>query len=989
MKKQLWNYVFLLFFLLSLSIGNLAFAQQSQITGKVIDKDSGDGIPGVSVLVKGTTRGSITDIDGNYSILASPEETLVISFIGYESVEELIGNRSVINVGLSQTVQALSEIIVVGYGTQERKEITSAVTSVKAENFNQGTVNDPRQLLQGKVAGLNIARPGGNPNRGFNMRLRGISTIGENAEPLVVIDGVIGGSLATVDPNDIESMDVLKDGSAAAIYGTRGSAGVILVTTKTGKQGRTVVEYNGSVAAETVARTIPVMTASEYRQVPNMVDLGANTNWLDEVTRTGFSQVHNLSLGGGSATTAYRVSMNYRGVDGVGINSGFDQLNARINLTQRALKDKAIFTVNISNTSIDRQFGNENSFRYAIISNPTVPVRSSLPQDAQFGGYAERDIFDWFNPVSIAEQNIDDRRESRLLASIRGEYNFTDRFRAAIFYASQRETDWRGAYSPKTAKFGGGFGRNGLATIQDDVRLNDLLETTLNYDATAGRLEMAFLGGYSYQEFFNQGNYMQAGDFLTDIFTYNNIGAALDFANGLATVSSYANSNKLVAFFGRANFNLEDTYFLSLSARYEGSTRFGANNKWGLFPAVSAGVNLANVFQMPSSISAMKFRASYGRTGTQPNQSYLSLLRFGRQGNFFYNGAFVPSYGPVSNPNPDLAWETKDEYNVGLDFVILNNKLDGAIDYYTRVTTGMLLPINVPVPPNLFPQTVLNIGEMLNSGIEVMVNYQAIQKSDFRWTTGFNFSTLRTNLRSLSAGDLSFGEVNYRSNFGSPGQNLTQLIRIQENGPLGQIWGPRKVGLNEDGSPRMAVINGTAVDDNGNPVYCNCNEDRTQLGTAYPTFNFGINNTFNYKRWDLNFFFRGSIGHYLINSYRGFYENTEGTTVQNYNIVKTKYYDPAVTKAEYNSDHVERANFVLLDNATLGYNFNVGIGRNVTRLRTFLAVQNPFMFTSYTGVDPEVRYLDSETNDPLAPGIERRATYFTTTITTFGLNVSF
>jgi TonB-dependent starch-binding outer membrane protein SusC len=982
MKKQLWNYVFLLFFLLSLSIINQAYAQQGQITGKIMDADSREGIPGVSILVKGTTRGSITDIEGNYSILASPEETLVISFIGYTTIEELIGNRSVINVNLSQTIQALSEIIVVGYGTQERKEITSAVTSVKAENFNQGTVNDPRQLLQGKVAGLNIARPGGNPNRGFNMRLRGISTIGENAEPLVVIDGVIGGSLSTVDPNDIESMDVLKDGSAAAIYGTRGSAGVILVTTKTGKTGRTVVEYNGSVAAENVARTIPVMSASEYRQVPNMVDLGGNTNWLEEVTRTGFSQVHNLALGGGSASTAYRISMNYRGVDGVGINSGFDQLNARINLTQRALKDKAIFTVNISNTSVDRQFGQENSFRYAIISNPTVPVRSSLPQDARFGGYAERDIFDWFNPVSIAEQNIADGRDSRLLASIRGEYNFTNRFRAAVFYASQREQDWRGSYSPKTAKFGGGFGRNGLATIRNDERLNELFETTVNYDATAGKVDMAFLGGYSYQEFFNQGDYMQAGNFLTDIFTYNNIGAALDFANGLASVSSYANSNKLVAFFGRANFNLEDTYFLSLSARYEGSTRFGANNKWGLFPAVSAGVNLANVFSMPSSISAMKFRASYGRTGTQPNQSYLSLLRFGRQGNFFYNGQFVPSYGPVSNPNPDLAWETKDEYNIGLDFVILNNKLDGAIDYYTRVTSGMLLPINVPVPPNLFPQTVLNIGEMVNSGIEFMVNYRAIQKSDFRWTTGLNFSTLKTNLRSLSSGDLSFGEVNYRSNFGSPGQNLTQLIRIQENGPLGQIWGPIFDGVNDNGSPRMKDLNGSGG-------YCNCNEDRAQLGTAYPTFNFGVNNSFSYKNWDLNFFFRGSVGHYLINSYRGFYENTEGTTVQNYNIVNTKYYDPRINKAEYNSSHVEKADFVVLDNATLGYNFNVGQGRNVTRLRTFISVQNPFMFTGYTGVDPEVRYLDSETNDPLAPGIERRATYFTTTITTFGVNVSF
>ena len=987
MKKQFTRYS-LLFFLLSFSMVSYTFAQQGQITGKVAESESGEGIPGVSVLVKGTTRGAITDLDGNYTISASSSDVLVFSFIGFTSIEENVGNRSIINVAMSPSVQALNEVIVVGYGTQERKEITSAVTSVKAENFNQGTVNDPRQLLQGKVAGLNIARPGGNPNGGFNMRLRGISTVGENAEPLVVIDGVIGGSLATVDPNDIESIDVLKDGSAAAIYGTRGSAGVILVTTKTGRSGRTVVEYNGSVAAENVARTISVMTADEYRQVPGMQDLGGNTNWLDEVTRTAFTNVHNLSLGGGNASTAYRVSVNSRNAEGVGINSGFNQLNARLNLTQRALKDKAIFTVNISNTSIDRRYGNENSFRYAIVSNPTVPVFDPNPQDPDFGGYFERDIFDWFNPVSIAEQNIADGRDSRLLASIRGEYNFTSKFRAAVFYATQRETDWRGNYSPKTAKFGGGFGRNGLAEIRSDERLNDLFETTLHYDTEAGKIGMAFLGGYSFQEFNNQGNRMQAGDFLTDVFTYNNMAAALDIENGLATVTSYADQNRLVAFFGRANFNWEDTYLLSISARYEGSSRFGVNNKWGLFPAISAGVNIANLVDLPT-VSAMKVRASYGRTGTQPNQSYLSLFRFGKVGNFFYNQRFVPSYGPISNPNPDLAWETKDEYNFGMDFVILNNKIDGSFDYYTRVTTGMLLPINVPVPPNLFPTTILNIGEMVNSGLEFMVNYQAVQKGQFRWTTGLNFSTLRTNLRSLSSGDFSFGDVNYRSNFGSPGQNLTQLIRVQENGPLGQIWGPIFDGVNENGSPRLKVINGTATDANGNPVYCNCNDDRAQLGTAYPTFNFGFNNTINYKSWDLNFFFRGSVGHYLINSYRGFYENTESTTVQNYNIVKTKYYDPSISVAQYNSSHVEKADFVVLDNATLGYNFNVGQGRNVSRLRAFLSVQNPFMFTGYTGVDPEVRYLDSETQDPLAPGIERRATYFTTTITTLGLNVSF
>ena len=976
------------FSLLALSIGFSANAQQARITGKVTDAATGEGMPGASVLVKGTTRGMITDLDGNYSIEASSTDVLVFSFIGYNTVEETVGTRTTINLTLSESIQGLNEVVVVGYGTQEKKEITSAVASVKAEDFNRGTVNDPTQLLQGKVAGLNISKPGGNPNGGFNIRLRGISSFGANAEPLIVIDGVIGASLSTVDPNDIESMDVLKDGSAAAIYGTRGSAGVILVTTKSGKKGKAVVEYSGTAATESVARTIPIMNADEYRALPGSNDLGSNTDWFDAVTKTGVSFVNNLSISGGNEGTSYRMSLNSRNVEGVGINSGFDQLNARLNLTQRALKDKALFSINISNTTADRQFGNDNSFRYAIISNPTLPIYDPNPQSPNFGGYAERDIFDWFNPVSIAEQNINDGREGRLLTSIRGEYNFTDNFKVSAFYSSQRETFWNGTYSPKTAKFGGGFGRKGLASIRNNETLNDLFEATANYEQSVGKLNMSFLGGYSYQEFFYQGDYTQAGNFLTDAFTYNNLGAALDFANGLASVFSYASENKLVAFFGRANFNFDDTYLLSISSRYEGSTRFGENNKWGLFPAVSAGVNLANLVDI-TGVNALKVRASYGRTGTQPGESYISLLRYGRQGNFFYNGAFVPSYGPVSNNNPDLSWETKDEVNVGLDFVAFNNKLSGTIDYFTRVTSGMILPINVPVPPNLFPTTLLNIGEVENSGLEVLLNYNAIDKSDFKWNVGVNFSTLATNLRSLSAGDLSFGAVNYRSNFGSPGQNLTQLIRVQENGPLGQIWGPIQTGVDENGAPIMKVINGTAKDANGNPVYCNCDDDRAQLGTAYPTINFGINNSFNYKNWDLNFFFRGSLGHSLINSYRGFYENTESTTVQNWNIVKTKYFDPNIKKAEYNSSHVEKADFMILDNATIGYNFNVKQGKSVGKIRTFLSVQTPFMFTGYTGVDPSVRYQDPENGDPLAPGIERRATYFTTTITTLGLNLSF
>ena len=610
-------------------VTSVAWSQSKTVTGKVTSADDGSGIPGVNVLEKGTSNGTVTDANGSYSISVGASATLVYSFVGYQSSELAVGNQTSVDVTLQLDVTSLSEVVVVGYGTQEKKELTSAVTSVKSEDFNRGTVNDPAQLLQGKVAGLNIARAGNDPNGGFNIRLRGIASFGANTEPLVVIDGVIGGSLSSVDPNDIHSIDVLKDGSAAAIYGSRGGSGVILITTKTGKSGRVVVEYNGSAAVETIGRTIKVMTADEYRKVPGAVDFGANTDWLKEVTHTGHYQVHNLSLAGGSGGTAYRGSFNVRNAQGIAINSGFSQLNGRFNLTQKALKDRATITFNLSTTGKKAEYGFLESLRYAIISNPTMPVydnrmaADSPTGGGEFGGYAERGIFDYYNPVGIAKLNKSDGTDRTLLTSLRAEYDFSDLLpglRAAVFYSEQNKSEVRGQYYGKTSKWGG-YNRNGLANRLTKQENTQLFETTVNYDKDLGGADLALLGGYSYQYFFNEGFGMQGGNFLTDAFTYNNMSAALDFANGLGQVVSYANSNKLVAFFGRANVNIGGNYFISASARYEGSSRFGANNKWGLFPAVSAGVTLSNLVQIPT-VNSLKIRGSYGVTGNQPADSY-------------------------------------------------------------------------------------------------------------------------------------------------------------------------------------------------------------------------------------------------------------------------------------------------------------------------------------------------------------------------------
>jgi TonB-dependent starch-binding outer membrane protein SusC len=977
-----------------LMFGALVSFAQGQVTGKVTSKDDGSPLPGVNIVEKGTSNGATTDADGNFTIKVGANATLIFSFVGSTTQEVEVGSQTSINVELLSDVTSLSEVVVVGYGTQEKKEISSSVTSVKSEDFNKGTVNDPAQLLQGRVAGLNITRPGGDPNGSFNIRLRGVGTIGANAEPLIVIDGIIGGSLSNVDPNDIASFDVLKDGSAAAIYGSRGGSGVILITTKSGKAGKTQVDYNASYALEDIARTVPVMSAAEYRAVVGGnkdLDLGATTKWIDVVTRQGKQQVHNLSLSGGSKGTSYRASANLRDGTGIGLNSGYQQINARLNLTQKALNDRATFTVNLSTTTRESQLGNDNSFRYAVIANPTVPVYDntldSKSPGANFGGYAERNIFDWFNPLSIVEQSTNDKKESKILASIRGEYDFSnvvEGLRASVFYSNQRETDLYGFSYKKTAKFNGN--NQGRAGRFNDQRVSQLFETTINYDKTFDKTNLQLLGGYSFQDFFNDGFGAQAGNFLTDAFTYNNLGAALDFANGLGSVYSYANSNKLVAFFGRANVNVGGNYFLSASVRYEGSSRFGANNKFGVFPAVSAGVTLSNLIDIPS-VNSLKLRGSYGVTGNQPSSSYNSLQQFGPAGSFFYNGAYGPSYGPATNANPDLKWETKAEIDFGADFALFNNKLTGTFDWYTRTTKDVILPVNVPVPPNLVGQTLINIGELKNNGIELALNYAAVKTADFSWTVGGNVGTYSSKVVSLTSGSLSFGEggVLYRAGMGSPGQNAFNLVRVKQGDPLGQLWGSVYDGVSDKGEYIFKDINGDGKRD------ATSDEDRAVIGNGLPKATVGFTNTFTYKQFDLSVFFNGSFGHDLLNSYRGFYENNESTTVNSYNIVKTKYYDPKVTKAQVNSIHVERASYIRLNNASLGYNFKMKAGSPIRNFRIFASGQNLFTITDYTGVDPTERFTDGTGPgaDGLSPGIERRNTYFTTRTVTLGLNLGF
>ena len=971
----------------------MAYAQNKEVTGKVTDSKDGSPVAGISVLGvtnSGKKVGTATANDGTFK-LSSAEgiSKITLSGVGFDKQDLNVSGKSDLAVSMKGSNTALNEITVVGYGTLKKREITSAITRVNAEQFNKGNINDVAQLLQGKVAGLSISRAGGDVNGGFEIRLRGLATIGAgNASPLVVIDGQVGADLNSVDPNDIKSIDVLKDGSSAAIYGTRGSAGVIIVTTKTGVRGTSQVTYNGSVSTENAARLTQHATAAEYRSLLKTIgagtDYGATTDWYKEITRTALSHQHNLSFSGGNEHTTYNASVNFRDAQGVAITTGFQQLNGRLNITHKALNDKLVFNVEVSTTRRTSQLGFANAFEYATIYNPTSPVYAQKPeQDLAGGGYFEVSATEYSNPVAVLKQNSNNNELKRLNFVGSAEYEIIPGLKFLTRYAQQQTSTYLTAYSPSTAFIDRGFyngatgvGRHGYSYKQDNEAVTQLYENTLSYNKKISNLEVAAVAGYSYQDFIYQGFSAGAGNFITDL-SGQDFSTAQDVQNGQATVNSYKNGNRLVAFFGRVNLNYNNFAFLSASLRKEGSTQFGENHKWGYFPAVSAGVDL-NKFLNLAGFNTLKLRGSYGVTGNLPPESALSALTYAGQGNYYINGAWIATYGPNKNQNPDLKWERKTETDIGLDFAALHNRLTGTMDYYNRKTGDLIFNVTVPSPPALFNRAWKNIGDMTGKGFELALNYEVIRKTNkFNWTTGANFSTNHVVLTRL---DPSAGSYIGETNLGSPGQEATQITRTYAGAEIGAFYNQIYRGLDANG--KILADDGT-----GKTVPASTGTYKTIIGHGLPKFELGWTNTFNYGNFDLNFFLRGSFGFDLINTNRAFYENPSVASL--YNVVKTKYFNPNLKDAQiFTSLYVEKGDFVKLDNATLGYNFNISKKPGgVKSFRAFVTGHNLFTITGYTGADPEVRYVDNLNGNILAPGIDRRSTWVLTRSFTVGVNV--
>ncbi|MDR9366339.1 MAG: SusC/RagA family TonB-linked outer membrane protein [Balneolaceae bacterium] len=960
---------------------------QVEISGTVVDEETDEPLTGVNIVVQGTSTGTATDIDGNYSLeVPSLEETLVITYIGYIRQEIPIDGRREIDIVLTPDRAELDDIVVVGYGTQEERQITGSISSVSTDEFVQGNVNNPGELIQGKVPGLNISTEGGNPNADPTFRLRGVSSFSNN-EPLIVVDGIIGASLENIDPNDIQSIDVLKDASASAIYGTRGGAGVIAITTKKGaRDGSTTVSYSGNVSTIGIENKVDVLSADQFRQLGQDIgieisDFGENTDWFEEITQNSYSTIHNLSVSGGNESTTYRISGNFRDNQGLMRTTGFQQTGGRVNLNHFALNDKLNLTFNLSATNRSEDIGFDDAFQYAVTFNPTAPVKAEGFENT--GGYREIDAFDMFNPVAILETASNTLEEKRYDASLKADYDFSNLIPGlgvSAFYSLQNYAGSQILFWERENKYTGGATSSALGRGQAERDLDEhrfeQFDFTANYISTiVDGLDLEALAGYSYLEQEFEGTEVIGGDFISDGVGPNNLNFAQDFNNGLGTINSFKNNNKLIAGFGRINLNIDNTYFLNGTIRREGSTRFGVDNKWGNFWSAGGSVELMNLIDIDF-IDRLKIRGSYGVTGQDAPFDGISKLRFAPTGNFFVGGSFVQSFGPVSNSNPDLKWEETREFNVGADFDLFNERMSGSVEYYDKTTDDLILEIAVPVPPNLFPTSYLNVGSISSSGIEATLGYDIFRDQQAYWNTGFTFATFDLTLEKFES-----DVPRYLSNVGSPGQNNTQMVRVAEGEPLGQIWGPKFAEIGSDGIWRFEDVDGNLVTSDEIS-----REDEQVIGNGVPDFELGWTNTVTYQNWSLNMFFRGVFGHDLVNIQRVFFENP--SNISTYNVTKSALDLTNLTSSPaYNSFHVEDATFVRFENLSLGYTVPLPEGSAVRNLRLSLSGRNLFTLTGYDGVDPEVRWEDGD--NPLSIGIERRTRWYTARSITFGVNIDF
>lgn len=975
----------------------LEYINQGFTVSGVVQDPTGIPLAGTNILEKGTTNGTQSDFDGNFTLVVTDENvTLVASYIGFSTKEIPVAGQATITISLEENAAALDEIVVIGYGTQKKSDLTGSVTSLNQDDLNPGANASVDQMMVGRAAGVQINQASSEPGGGLAIRIRGSSSVNASNEPLYVIDGFpidnspnlgsggaaqVGENLSprnplnSLNPADIQSIEILKDASATAIYGSRGANGVILITTKKGKEGRINITYDTYAGIQSAAKNLEVLSAEQYISfindlsveqgnepvfsAANIAEIGNGVNWQDEVYRSAAVTSHNLSASGGTANTNYYTSFNYFDQQGIVKNSGIKRYIGRINIDSK-ISDKAQIGVNfntslvLDNNNIDGVQTNENAgpVNASFLYDPTEPI---LDPDGSFSQSSNLTIN---NPVALVRGVLSQNETNRTFGSAFVNYNFTDELSGKFNFGTDRQTSRRDIYnSTKTLR---GAAAGGIASIYVQERSNYLFEYTATYNKVFNEDHaLTVLGGVTYQKFGTRFFAGSISGFPTDDLLTNNL--ELGDTN-TDTLESGKEDNTLLSYLGRINYNLFDKFLLTASLRADGSSRFGANNKWGYFPSFAFGYKMDQEEFIPEAFSQLKLRASWGQTGNQEIGNFGSLLTFGTGPNVVLNGAVLSSAIPQRIANPNLKWETSEQFNVGLDFGLVGGRINGTLDYFSKSSKDLLF--NLPIPQaSGFSSVLTNVGEVRNRGFEFLVSGINVRTEHFKWETTLNFSAIRNEVIDLGrVENIVTGNI----------QSVGNTAIVQVGDPLASYYGYVVTGIFQEGDDIANSAQPNAQP--GYPIFEDRNgdgvitpTDQTIIGNPYPDFTYGIQNSFSYKKLKLDLFFQGqeNVDLLNVNVIESMYpanirrnrlseQILNRWTPENPDTKWPSAVNPnAYGASKVNTLTIEDASYFRLRNVQLTYDINVERLKFINGLRVYVSGQNLFTITKYSGFDPE------------------------------------
>ncbi len=929
-----------------------------------MSNEKGEGLPAVTVTAKGTSSNALTDNNGNFS-LTVPQgvKSIIVSSVGFSDQEISIEGKSSVDVVLQETVQSLNDVVVVGYGTARRKDVTGAVANISSKDFNTGVISNPMQQIQGKVAGLVITQPNGDPNANVVIRLRGQTSLTGGQTPLIVLDGIPldnPNQISLIPPGDIVSYDVLKDVSATAIYGARGANGVIIVNTKKGAAGRVQVSYNGYVGMDKLAGSLHLLNADQWRQgsldagvsqeTIDQLDHGANTDWLKAITRTAFSNSHNVSVTGGSNGFSYNGSINYLNQEGIVINSGKQLMGIRFNAEQKALNNKLTVNVSLLGDEVDHKYVDYNIFEFINVTPPTYPVYN---EDGTYYHYSE---YHEQNPVERQMKQTNNGKDYLLQLFGRVDYELIKDLKVGV-QGSLSHQNFQSEFFQPTFAVVGNINNGNQTSSNINSKKGDI---HINYLKDFGKHNLSFTGVYEYNDFINNNFSASGQDFLVEDLGADFLGGGNPTYNSIA---SYKERFKLISFLGRVAYNYNQKYYATVSFRRDGSSKFGANNRWGNFPSASIAWRLTQekFMQNISWLNELKINAGYGVVGNQDAITPYNTLLTLAGGTRYYdpsssNYQYPQSYSPNQNANPDLKWEERIGKNIGIDFSMFNNRFSGSINGYNDKTKNLLFTYAVPVPPYFVSTILANVGSLTNKGLDIQLNGTIIQNKKFTWSASGQITFVNTKVTSLSgtyngtkiASDLV--PVGYALGRGYE-QNAITFLKVGYSPYI--FYLPQFAGLSDT----------ISASSNSNQLYYtedgkttpNISEAKKNFIDPTPDFIYGFSSTFTYSNWSLNFFLRGVSGQKLFNNYENVTSNISRLPGNN---ITEEGLTNGIRGSQTPSDYwLQNASYLRLDNATLAYTFKQM--KSIQSLRVYVTGTNLFTITPYNGLDPEVTIGDN------------------------------